>query len=157
MLVAIRRQTDALAFPEAADIVLVAPYIGGYGAAHPHQNRVLLEAVLYHPLPQLPETLRLAWLLGQLNADLPAIADVVPPGRSLSALKLAMIPPVLAAAELVELARCDEATVAAALEAWQPERKDPTLPGKIWSWWNAWIDQPAKWPVAVAALDQLAG
>jgi hypothetical protein len=157
ILAEMRRLTDPVALPEAADVVLVAPHIGGYGAAHPRQNRVLLEAVLYHPLPQLPETLRLAWLLGQLNSDLPAIADALPAGRGFSAVKLAMIAPVLAAAEVVELGRCDEATIAVALGSWQPELKDTALPAKLWAWWNTWLDRPAKWPVAVAALDQLAG
>ena len=155
MLIEIARLTDPIVVPSAAEIVLVAPYAGGGGEAHARVNRVTFEAVLFNPLPALPEAVRLAWLLCQLYADLPWLSDVLPPRRCASAMKLAMIPPVLAAAEAVELARCDEASVAAALAAWQPAANATVATPQLWSWWNAWLDQSTKWPVAVAALDQM--
>jgi hypothetical protein len=155
MIQEIARVTESWVIPQSAEIVLVAPYGGGHGVAHVAQNHVTLEAVLFHPRPELPETVRLAWLLGQLNSDLPALVDVLPARRSLAAMRMAMIPPVLAAAEAVELARCDEATIAAALEAWQPQGAKPQVAGQLWLWWDAWLEKPAKWHVAVAALEQI--
>jgi hypothetical protein len=116
---------------------------------------VVLEAVLFNPLPELPEAVRLAWLLSQLNADLAWLTDVLPPARAREAMKLAMIPPVLAAAEAVELAHCNEATLATAIAAWLPGVASEDVTPKIWSWWNAWLDHATKWPVAVAALEQM--
>jgi hypothetical protein len=155
MLIEIARLTEPLAIPSAAEIVLVAPYAGGAGSAYAGANRVVLEAVLFNPLPELPEAVRLAWLLSQLNADLPWLTDVLPAARAREAMKLAMIPPVLAAAEAVELAYCNEATLATAIAAWLPDVAAEDVTPKIWTWWNAWLDHATKWSVAVAALEQL--
>ena len=157
LLAEIARLADPLAVPASAEIVLVLPYVGGHGVAYPAQNRIVLEAMLVHPLPELRETLRIAWLLSQLNADLPALADVLAPKSRDNILALATLPAVLSAAEAVELGHCDERSLAGALSAWRLERDDPELAGKLWSWWNAWLDQRAKWPVAVAALNHLVG
>lgn len=156
LLVEIARLTESGVVPTAAEIVLVAPYAGGHGIAHPAQNRVTLEAMLVHPHPHLPETLRLAWLLCQLNSDLPAYADALPASRHGRAFAAAMVAPVLAAAEELELAACDEATIESALQAWGLSGDLPTdAAARIWNWWNAWLDRHTTWPVAVAALDQL--
>jgi hypothetical protein len=155
MLIEIARLTEPLAIPSAAEIVLVAPYVGGAGSAYAGVNRVVLEAVLFNPLPELPEAVRLAWLLSQLNADLPWMTDVMPIARAREGMKLAMIPPVLAAAEAVELAHCDEPTLAAAIAAWLPGIASEDAAPKMWSWWNAWLDHSTKWPVAVAALERM--
>jgi hypothetical protein len=155
MLIEIARLTDAGIIPTAAEIVLVAPYVGGHGVAHPAYNRVILEAVLANPLPELPETVRIAWLLAQLNAELPLITDAVPPARSLEAMQVALIAPVLAAAEAVELSTCNESSIASAVQAWLPSLNAANAASQIWSWWNAWLDYPTRWPVAVAALEQM--
>jgi hypothetical protein len=141
--------------PAAAEVVLVTPIVGGYGAAHPWTNRVTLEAMLFHPQPAVPETLRLAWLLCQLNSDLPAIADVLGPKFSRGIVALAMVAPVLSAAEAVEAGSCSEGTIAGALGAWRPELGSARAADILWSWWDSWLQQRSRWPVAVAALQQL--
>jgi len=156
MLREIGRLTEESVIPAAAEVVLVAPYAGGHGWAHTAYNRVTMEAVLFNPLPELPEVVRLAWLLSQLNGDLPQYADVLPAGRRADAFRLAMIPPVLAAAEAVEFGRCDAAAVEHALGAWRLQRAESVdVAERLWNWWNAWLDHPTKWPVAVAALEQM--
>ena len=156
MLRQIGRLTDDAVVPNAAEIVIVSPYAGGHGLAHPRQNRITLEGVLVHPHPQLPEPLRLAWLLAQLNSDLPRFADALPPGRSAFAFAVAMAPATLAAAQEVELATCDELTLGSAFEAWGLSGMLPAdAPQRVITWWNAWLDRAATWPVAVAALERL--
>jgi hypothetical protein len=155
MLIEIARLTQPEVISAAAEVVLVLPYAGGHGLAHPAQNRVTFEAVLVNPLPELPEAVRLAWLLSQLNGDLPWLTDVLPPARARGAMRLAMLPPVLAAAEAVELGHCDEASIALALLAWLPDVDADFAAPKMWSWWEAWMEHPTRWAVAVAALDQL--
>lgn len=156
MLRQIGRLTDDAVVPNAAEIVIVSPYAGGHGLAHPRHNRITLEGVLIHPHPQLPEPLRLAWLLAQLNSDLPRFADALPPGRSAFTFAVAMAPATLAAAQEVELATCDELTLESAFEAWGLSGMLPAdAPQRVLHWWNAWLDRAATWPVAVAALERL--
>ena len=156
MLREIARLTEAEVIPQAAEIILVAPYAGGRGSAHARQNRVTLEGVLFHPLPSLPEPVRVAWLLAQLNSDLPRYGDLLSTDRAPAILAAAMTAPTLATAQEVELATCDEMTLATAFDAWGIAGELPgDAPERVWNWWNAWVDQPATWPVALAALDQL--
>lgn len=156
MLHTLRRLTDELIVPEAAEIVLVAPFAGGHGSACRLQNRVVLEAVLVHPHPNLPEPVRIAWLLGQLNSDLPRFADVLPPPQGVRAFQLAMLAPALAAGEAVELAECNEETLEAALDAWRLRENLPAdVGGRVWQWWSTWMDGASQWPIAVAALSRM--
>jgi hypothetical protein len=152
----VARLTEAAVVPASAEVVLVSPYLGGHGTAHPWQNRITIEAVLVNPLPELPETVRLAWLASQLNADLPRYADVLRPGTAGRALRVAAVPPVLAAASSVELVPPDAAPVELALDAWRLSRDLPANAAEqLGQWWSAWLDHPQSWPVAVAALDRM--
>jgi hypothetical protein len=154
LLVDLARLTDAAVVPEFAEVVLVSPYTGGHGLAHPLQNRVTLEAMLVNPVAEIPETVRLGWLIGQLNSDLPHIADALPAGRSAAAMRMAMLAPALAAGEAVELTRCDEAMLEIALDAWRLRDGLPADAGRqLWSWWETWLESRENWPIAVAALD----
>lgn len=90
-----------------ATVALTLPVVGGHGVALPAANAVLFEAVLANPLPELPEVLRLAWLLAQLGADADASRAA------------GLVSEVLTAAEEVELATADAATIELATEAWR--------------------------------------
>lgn len=158
VLHAATRLTEPESVPSAAEVVLVGPYAGGHGLAHLHSNRVLFEAVLANPVPELPETLRLAWLLLQLNGDLPRYADLLPAGRMQSTIQLAMIPVVLASAEVVELASCSESNMALAIDVWLAGHSVPNAAASnLAQWWAAHLDAPARWPVALAALAAMLG
>jgi hypothetical protein len=148
--------TEAGLYPEAAEILLVHPALGGGGAAHLPYNSVRIEAVLANPHADLPEVVRLAWLLAQLNLDLPAYSEEVPADRLPHVARLAMLPPVLLAAEQVELVRGGSHLVSRAIEAWQiaiPPGFDPA--GTIQDWWDTYnLDRPP-FRVALHALDQM--
>jgi hypothetical protein len=141
---------------ESASVVLVAPIVGGHGRTHLLSNRVTLEAMLVNPHPHLPETLRLGWLLSQLNLDLPRFSDNVPTARRSLVINLATIPLVLAAAETVELARLDAETLRSALECWHLGPGLPTdVDDRLLSWWNTYHDSATRWATALAALDAM--
>ncbi|MBX3427266.1 MAG: hypothetical protein KF688_16425 [Pirellulales bacterium] len=156
MLLHVARQTEEQLIPASAEGVLTAPYTGGFGLAHASTNRFLLEAVLVNPLPELPEAVRIAWLVCHLNAELPRYAEAtstLPAAERI--VPLAALPAALAAAEYVELAACNEATVAAALEAWRVPGASPALAATLWRWWSLYLDGATSWPAATAALEQM--
>jgi hypothetical protein len=141
-----------------ATVVLLVPAVGGSGEALLQQNTVALEAVLTNSEPQLPEVARLAWLLAQLNCDLPAYADHVNAQRLPHVAAFAFIPPALEAAAYVELCESSPEQIARAIDTWQlPAVADRDLPTVLNEWWQVYqTDKPA-WPVALAALDQMLG
>lgn len=147
----------SLILPEAT-VVLVHPAAGGGGEALLQQNSITFEAVLTNSDPQLPEVARMAWLLAQLNCDLPVHADHVNAQRLPNVAAFALVPPALEAAAYVELTEFSPAQLARALEFWQlPTLADLDLPAVLGDWWQVYqADKPA-WPVALAALDRMLG
>src|SRR5438874_1909545 len=81
---------------------------------------------------ELPEVLRLGWLLSQLNLDLPKYQGQLTSARTLQVGALALVPAVLAAAEEVELARLGEPLIAQAIAAWDTGEADA---GLLVQWW----------------------
>jgi len=136
----------------AAEIVLVAPLVGGHGRAHLQSNRVTFEAVLANPHAELPEVLRLGWLLGQLNFDLPRFSDSISGNRLGFVASLATLPLVLAAAETVELLPSASGMLSQALECWhQPTEMAECLH----DWWQAYVEGNVRWTVAIAGLEAM--
>ena len=115
MLAQVGRSTQLDVIVEQADVMLVHPALGGAGRAHLPYNSVRIEAVLADPHAALPETVRLAWLLSQLNHDLPMHQGNLPRERVAEVGGLACVPPILDAAESVELVRYDVSTIARSL------------------------------------------
>lgn len=157
LLAQIRRNIEENLLVENATITLVHPILGGHGLAHRAFNTITFEAVLTNPDDTLPETLRIAWLLAQLNLDLPIYAENLPADRRELIGQLALLPPVLAAAEHVELAPLHAATLERAITLWRidagggPAESATTL----LTWWDTLQQAATPWPVALAALDQM--
>jgi hypothetical protein len=152
LLATLRQLTESGLVAESADVILVQPVLGGGGAAHPLYNAVHFEALLANPLAELPEIVRLGWLWGQLHLDLPKYEDAVGRARMQTIGPLALVPPVLTAAQEVELARCDHATIGLALEAWHAPAASADL---LLDWWATYQASSPEWSVALAALDRL--
>jgi hypothetical protein len=152
LLATLGRLTAPGLVPEASDIVLVHPVLGGGGAAHWLYNSVRFEAVLANPLAELPEVLRLGWLLAQLNFDLPAYEERMARQRLAVVGPLALIPPLLAAGNEVELARDAPDTLANAVAAWTGEPVDVEV---LASWWETYQATNPPWQVALGALDRM--
>jgi hypothetical protein len=148
------RLTEPELIVEQAEVIAVHPVLGGGGAAHWLNNSVRIEAVLANPLPELPEVLRLGWLLAQLHLDLPRFHGTLHRDRRTEIWQLAMIPPLLTAGEQVELTRFGQSTVAAATAAWTGNR-DARTPGALFAWWDTYAATNPSWPAALAALDRL--
>jgi len=159
MLWHVARATEEGVLAERADLVLVYPVLGGHGLAHLPVNAVTFEAVLANPVDELPEVVRLAWLLAQLNLDLPKFADQLPANRRERVGQLAMVPPVLSAAEHVELGRFTADAIRHAIVAWRIVGGDasdvPAVADTLMTWWSTYQAGTTPWVVALAALDQM--
>ena len=154
LLAALAGHTDQALVVESADVILVEPICGGDGAAHPLYNSVQIEALLANPRPELPEVVRLAWLLAQLNRDVPRFQGGLSGSRLSRVWQLAMIPPVLAAAGEVDLARNDPTTRAAAVSAWTDADGDAVC-APLDKWWDTYAESRPVWPVALGALERM--
>ena len=150
--------TDESLLVDEAKVLLVHPVLGGGGDAHLTTNAVRIEAVLANPHPQLPEVVRLAWLLAQLNCDLPAYSEHIHADRLPHVVRLAILPAILQAAEVVELVPSGAAAVKSALELWRfdlPADLDAVT--IVQGWWQTYHASRPRWPVALTALDRLLG
>lgn len=152
LLITVRRLTDVDLVVEEAEVILVQPFMGGGGSAHPLYNAVAFEAVLANPDAALPEVVRLGWLWAQLNLDLPKFQDHIGPAAMSQVGPLAVLPAVLAAAQEVELARFDRATLEKALAAWQAP---PVEIDGLLGWWETYQASNPSWAVALGALQQM--
>jgi hypothetical protein len=148
--------TEPDLLPDQADVLVVRPAFGGAGAAHLQANSVRIEAVLANPHADLPEVVRLAWLLAQLDLDLPRQSEEIQADRLPHVARLAMLPAVLKAAEAVELVRYSPELIGRAIAAWHlaiPPGLDAA--GVVGDWWETYqLDKPP-FRVALAALDAM--
>jgi len=156
LLAGVKRLAEEQLIPAEARIALVEPVLGGAGTAFPRSNVATFEALLANPEPRLPEVLRVAWLVAQLNLDLPCYTDCLHAARLQRAAELALVPLVLAAAEHVELARSDRATMALAFSTWRVrDSAEPYVADVVDAWWQVYADSRSELPAALVALDQM--
>jgi hypothetical protein len=142
----------AEALPEFADVILVQPVTGGGGMAHATYNRVSFEALLANPAGELPEVVRLGWLLAQLQLDLPSIQGPLSRHRAVEVGALGLTPAILAAAHDVELTGPIEPLVPRALDLW---RQDARHAETLQAWWDTFAAERPPWSTALAALDAM--
>ncbi len=145
-----------------ARVVLLQPILGGAGVAHIDLNLVRIEAVLTNPMVELPEVVRLAWLLSQLQLDLPIHSDTIGANLLARLAPLAMLPPILAAAEVMELSKCDESVAELAIEQWHiPIPRDKDIHTEIvpvmMDWWETYLQTRPGWQTALQAFAKMLG
>jgi hypothetical protein len=151
------RMTEKHMTTGSYNVVALQPIVGGGGQAHPKQGIVSIEAVLTNPLPELPEVVRLAWLLSQLKVNDPVYMDALGVGMAQKLAPLAMLPPALAAAEVLEISKCNEVTAELAIENWDiavPSSMDVTkqLIPALMDWWETYLQTRPTWALALKAL-----
>ena len=143
-----------------ARVVLLQPTLGGGGVAHMDQNLVRIEAVLTNPHFELPEVVRLGWLLSQLHLDLPIHSETLGANLLARLAPLAMLPPILAAAEVLELSNCDELVAELAIEQWHiPVPRDKDIHTEIvpimMDWWETYLQTRPAWHTAMQAFAKM--
>lgn len=143
-----------------ARVVLLQPILAGAGVAHIDQNLVRIEAVLTNPMVELPEVVRLAWLLSQLQLDLPIHSETIGINLLTRLAPLAMLPPILAAAEVMELSKCNESVAELAIEQWRipvPTGQDvhAEIVPVLMDWWETYLQTRPAWHTALQALAKM--
>ena len=157
LLMLVGRQTEPELIVESATILLVHPVRGGGGEAHMAHNSVRFEALLANRRADLPEIVQLAWLLAQLNQDLPRFREALPSALPAHVFRLALVPPVLEAAAELELVPTLERALPAALEHWGLADDAPTQAALLADWWRTYRATRPAWSVALAALAAMGG
>ncbi len=148
--------TDERLIVSSAMVDLLYPALGGAGVAHLPYNSVRLEAVAEAGSDSLPEVLRLAWLVSQLNIDLPVFSEGIHPDRHAVIAAAAMIPAVLSATGEVGLVHYEHDVLVCAVNSWLPAgNKALALPAILSAWWESYVETRPRWDVALAALDQM--
>lgn len=122
-------------------------------------NSVTFEAVLANPHEDLPEVVRLGWLISTLHLESDRFCKRLPHAALEHLGPLAMVPPLLAAARECELVGDAPGRLARALAAWR--LKDggggESLAGVLAAWWQTHLAAPVPWAVALEALAELLG
>jgi hypothetical protein len=138
------------------NVFVVHPVGGGRSRPFPLHNLLCVEGD-YDDQAAPPDVVRLTWQVSLLNTDMPRVADQFPNlHRSLHVSSVAHIPVVLAAAQDMELAKCDRPTLERALALWlSPMPGLVTLAEQLWDWWEVYRDTRPAWPVALKSLDRL--
>lgn len=150
----LRRMTESKLFVDRAEVVCVQPWLGGFGEAQPELEKVRIEGVLANPIRELPEVIRLTWLLGQLRQD--RLGNKMPVDRSDELHRLAILPAVLAAGQVVELTQVDEPHLALAIEQWQIPVPGKVNVGKLLlTWWETYLQTKPAWDVGLLALHRM--
>ncbi|MEM8734680.1 MAG: hypothetical protein AAGG44_10685 [Planctomycetota bacterium] len=155
------KQTTPDLLAEAAHIYLVQPILGGSGYPTLRSNAVHFEGVMTNEVQGLPETLRLSWLLAQLDFERPVYSELINRWRLRTVASLAMLPASLAAGEELDLCRLDLATLSAAMDAWLPDLAQTNLPSPnvaaevVMTWWETFIGSQPAWTTALTGLDRM--
>lgn len=152
------RLTDPSLVAKRADVALVYPVLGGDGTAHLPLNTVRIEALLANPHPELPEMVRLAWLLSQLQLDAPIHSEQIPRARLPYVARLATLPGVLESAQYVELLGNGPALLPSALATWRvvPPDETDTVADVVSAWWQTYQESsnvPLR--IALSSLDRM--
>jgi hypothetical protein len=153
----LRRLTQCDDWVREASIVGVQPIMGGAGRAELQYQAIHIEAVLTNPLPELPEVMRLGWLLSQLYTTPFRTLSGLPPDAFDRLVPIAMLAPSLACGEVLELTKCNESIAELAIENWNipvPSKHpiDSQLVRCIMDWWETCLHSKPEWPVALKAL-----
>ncbi len=156
LFASVARLTDDRAIAPSAQVVVVWPATGGPGTAFLENNLVLVETPEEVQTERhLPRVVQLAWLVAQLNLDLPIFGERIARDRLPGLAAAAMLPPVLVATEEMGLAKCDNATIAHAIAACGFALGREGVAETILSWWQTHLDARPPWHVALTALDRM--
>ena len=154
LLAAIGRLTHQELLPSKATVAMVQPTISGGGGADPGTGFAWIEAMLTNPHQDVPEVLRLGWLLARLGLARPAASRLVEADRLPGVASLALLPIMIEAGRELELV--GDVEVSRLFEVWNLRRlKSSEAIVHLNKWWAQMEDGETPFPVGMKALDRM--
>jgi hypothetical protein len=151
LLTQIGTLTEPELLVEEATVVGVPPLQAGGGLAAAFGNQVIIEATEADSDPHLPEVIRLAWLLAQLQLDLPRHSEAIPAARRGAIAELALLPVALEAARRCRLTEAAPADLlSAAAGRWPASSAAPV--DTLARWWQVYQTRRPPFRTALEAL-----
>jgi len=137
-------------WPPSIDVFALQPILGGAGGFDSDYDQIWIEAVLTDPNPQIPEVLRVVWLITSLAIETHIRSRTGQ--RVLSrAWKLVSVPLVLSAAAQLEFFPAQKLPIGLALQTWSAG--DEHVVAKLQQWWQRYDGSDTPLPVALRQLD----
>lgn len=158
MLLLMGRMTEASLVVDHAEVVVVQPVIGGMGYAHLTTNRLHMEGLLANADARLPETMRLTWLLAQLDFERPVYSELINANRLRALAGLAMLPAVLTASAELDLGTYTLDRLEHVIHSWHLDTLGLPVGAAAQitlSWWETYQAARPDWRTALTGLDQL--
>ena len=120
-------------WPDAISLVMVQPTRGGDGGIAAEAGRVWMEAVLTDVDPEIPEVLRLAWLVSSIPLQRSMDHGTLDASKR-DVLNLALVPLILEVGREFDLIKTTDLPVEKTLGLWQPH---PTHhAAALVEWWS---------------------
>lgn len=136
------------------EVLAVYPLVNGDGFVSLTEKKAVIEAVFVNPNPELPEVIRVAWLVAQIISSGEKRKSLASKRRN-DINALALLPSVLAVGEVVELTRCDESTLQLAIDQFSPARPEfPNLSKTLLHWWETYLQTKPEWSIGLMALER---
>lgn len=158
----IGRQTESELIVESAQVFVLQPIVGGAGYATLRSNRAYLEGILANVQPVLPEYLRLAHLVAQLDFERPVFSELIHGYRLPLIAGLSTLPATLRAAEELGLCAVDEKLLTEAVRLWvlSEHQESPITDAQVLAmtlntWWETYQASRPAWRVALTALERM--
>ena len=139
-------------WPTKVNGVLVQPMRGGDGGIDVESCKFWIEALLTNVDPQVPEVLRVAWLVTQLAIEIHTQERSSENSGSIP-WAIGTVPLVLTAAKDLEILRGDELPIESAMQLWG--LGDHNVAKIVSQWWQQQQKSPTPMPVGLKQLDQM--
>jgi hypothetical protein len=138
-------------WPASVSAMMVQPMRGGDGGYDVDRNKIWMEAILTDVDPEVPEILRMVWLITRLAID-SHIREKSADQSLATAWSLVSVPLVLSAGKELELVRTKELPIRRAMELWQ--FGDAGAAETLSEWWRQFCGANQPLPAALRVLDQ---
>lgn len=154
LLAAVGRLTHKDLLVKRCTVALVGPACGGAGDANPAEGVAWIEAVLSNPHVDIPEVLRLAWLIARLGLGRPEACKLVDSELLPKLAAMALLPIIAEAGR--ELGVTGDLSLQRLAAAWHLRRLAASgLIEPLEDWWQQLRDGETPFPVGMKALEKI--
>jgi hypothetical protein len=155
LLRSLAKLTHADLLPKRIDVAWMHPLLGGHGIALPQPGVVLMEAMLVNPIEELPELLRLIWLIGLAGWIGPNANRFVSPARWPRIASAALLRATMEAGRDLQVIDDPVRATSIAAHTWRLNQWQSSDEPIVHDWWNQYQQGQTPLPIAIKALDKM--